>query len=59
MRGTSLARVLLENEEGQDGAEYGLLVGLIAVIIVVGVGAFGTSLLQHFNGLVLTLQAFL
>jgi pilus assembly protein Flp/PilA len=59
MRISSLARVLLEREEGQDGAEYALLVGFIAVIIIAGVGAFGASLLQHFNGLVLTLQAFL
>jgi pilus assembly protein Flp/PilA len=34
----------LKSEEGASAAEYGLLVGLIALVIVAGVSAFGTSL---------------
>jgi pilus assembly protein Flp/PilA len=41
-----LDRILefLKSEEGASAAEYGLLVGLIALVIVVGVSAFGTNL---------------
>ena len=34
----------LESEKGATATEYGLLVGLIALIIVAGVGLFGTAL---------------
>ena len=40
-----------KDEEGATATEYGLLVGLIALIIVVGVGFFGSSLNTFFNGL--------
>lgn len=40
-----------KNERGATATEYGLLVGLIALIIVVGVGAFGTALDAFFSGL--------
>ena len=39
------------DEEGATATEYGLLVGLIALIIVVGVGAFGGKLNDFFNAL--------
>ena len=41
----------LNTEEGQDLAEYGLLLGLIAVIVMVAVAALGDSLLALFNRL--------
>ena len=39
----------LDSEEGQDLAEYGLLLGLIAVIVMIAVAALGNSLLAYFN----------
>jgi pilus assembly protein Flp/PilA len=39
------------NERGATATEYGLLVGFIAIVIVAGVGFFGTSLDTYFNGL--------
>ena len=48
---TRVAPHLPKDEKGQDGAEYGLLVALIAVVIVVGVGAFGGALNAFFQGL--------
>ena len=41
----------LESEKGATATEYGLLVGLIALIIVAGVGFFGRSLNTFFNDL--------
>ena len=41
----------LNSEEGQDLAEYGLLLGLIAVIVMVAVAALGDSLLGLFDRL--------
>jgi pilus assembly protein Flp/PilA len=42
---------LLKDESGATALEYGLLVALIALVIVVGVGAFGTELNAFFNGI--------
>jgi pilus assembly protein Flp/PilA len=39
------------DEIGATATEYGLLVGFIAIVIVAGVGFFGTSLDTYFNGL--------
>ncbi|MDQ0824925.1 pilus assembly protein Flp/PilA [Arthrobacter sp. B2I5] len=39
------------SEKGATATEYSLLVGLIALVIVVGVGLFGTNLNAFFNGL--------
>ena len=39
----------LKNEEGQDLAEYGLLLGLIAVVVMVAVAAIGGSLFEIFD----------
>jgi pilus assembly protein Flp/PilA len=41
----------LNTEEGQDLAEYGLLLGLIAVIVMIAVAALGDSLLALFGRL--------
>ncbi|NYE38906.1 pilus assembly protein Flp/PilA [Nocardioides cavernae] len=40
-----------DDEKGATATEYGLLVGLIALIIVVGVGLFGDALNGFFEGL--------
>ena len=40
-----------KDEKGATATEYGLLVGLIALIIVVGVGLFGDALNTFFQGL--------
>ncbi|WP_115790356.1 Flp family type IVb pilin [Arthrobacter silvisoli] len=41
----------LTSEKGATATEYGLLVGLIALVIVFGVGMFGTALDQFFQNL--------
>lgn len=46
-----LIRIQFAREEGQTMAEYGMLVALIAVVAVVGVGAFGGALNGFFSGL--------
>ena len=38
----------LESEKGATATEYGLLVGLIAIILVGGVGIFGRALNTFF-----------
>lgn len=43
-----------EKEKGATATEYSLLVGLIALGIVLGVGAFGTALNTWFNNLATT-----
>jgi pilus assembly protein Flp/PilA len=47
----------LNSEEGQDLAEYGLLLGLIAVIVMVAVAALGNSLLGLFDRLAAAVSA--
>lgn len=37
-------------EKGATAVEYGILVSLIAVAIIIAVGAFGTQLAAVFNG---------
>ena len=39
----------LHNEEGQDLAEYGLLLGFLAVVVMIAVALLGDSLLAYFN----------
>lgn len=39
------------DEQGATATEYGLLVGFIAIVIVVGVGLFGDALNGYFGGL--------
>lgn len=38
-------------EVGATAVEYGIMVALIAVVLLVGVGLFGTQLNTFFNGL--------
>lgn len=42
------------SDEGATAAEYGLLVALIALIIVIGVGLFGKALNDFFAGIATT-----
>lgn len=42
---------MLRKDEGATALEYGILVALIAIVIVVGVSAFGNQLLAFFNGI--------
>lgn len=44
------------DEEGATATEYGLLVGLIALIIVGGVGLFGQALNGFFGDLATTVS---
>lgn len=44
-------RRLWPNEVGATATEYGIVVGFIAFIIVGGVGALGTALNMHIDGL--------
>ena len=36
-------------ERGATAVEYGLMIGLIAIVIIVAVGALGTNLSSIFN----------
>ena len=47
----------LNTEEGQDLAEYGLLMGLIAVVVMVSVMILGNSLLGYFEILAIAVGA--
>lgn len=40
-----------DEEKGATATEYGLLVGLIALVIVFGVGIFGNALNAFFDSL--------
>jgi len=42
---------IVKDEEGATAVEYALLVGLIAVVLIVGVGLFGANLNTFFNSL--------
>jgi pilus assembly protein Flp/PilA len=44
-----------DDERGASAVEYGLLVALIAIIITVGVGLFGTALNGFFSDLATTI----
>jgi pilus assembly protein Flp/PilA len=41
--------VWAKSDEGATALEYGILVALIALIIIAGVGLFGTQLNSFFN----------
>ncbi|PNH81141.1 Flp family type IVb pilin [Arthrobacter sp. AFG20] len=49
--GLTVSSRLRQDEKGATAVEYGLMVALIAVALVVGVGAFGGSLNGFFNTL--------
>lgn len=44
-----LAKHFLKSEDGVTALEYGLIAGLIAVVIAVSVGGLGTKLNQVFT----------
>jgi Flp pilus assembly pilin Flp len=50
-----LAGSLASDESGQDLAEYALLIGLIAIVVIGAVAAFGGGLVGLFNNIVATL----
>ena len=47
-----LVRIQLKREEGQTMAEYGLLIALIALAVIVTIGVLGTSLNTKFQSVV-------
>lgn len=47
--GLDLTDRFRNEDRGATAVEYGLLVGLIAVVIIVGVSALGTNLTGLFN----------
>lgn len=42
---------ILKNEEGQAMTEYGLIIALVAVVVIVALGAIGTNLNTKFTGI--------
>ena len=48
---------LILDESGATAIEYGLLAGLISIVIIVAVTAAGSALEQIFNTVAATLQA--
>ena len=46
-----LFTALLRDDSGQDLAEYGLLVALVAIIAVAGVTVFGNDINTFFNNI--------
>ena len=47
----TLFNTLLRDDSGQDLAEYGLLVALVAIIAVAGVTIFGADINTFFNNI--------
>ena len=46
---TKLLKRLWKDEEGATAVEYGIMVALIALVIIVGVKSLGTNLQSTFN----------
>lgn len=46
---TKFVTRFLKDESGATAIEYGLIAALIAVVIITGVGALGTTLNSKFN----------
>jgi pilus assembly protein Flp/PilA len=46
----SVVRFIRE-DEGQDVVEYGLLIATIAIVVLIGVGVFGTNINHWFQNL--------
>lgn len=51
MQLVSMLRGALKDRKGVTALEYGLIAALIAVVIVVAVGALGTKLSNTFNAI--------
>ena len=47
----------LNSEDGQGMAEYGLIIALIAVVVIVALTAIGTNIKLMFESVVTGLQA--
>ncbi len=47
------------SEAGATASEYALLMGFIALVIVVGIGAFGLSVTNWYDGLATGVEAVL
>src|SRR5205823_3910414 len=47
----ALARQFIDDEDGQDVVEYGLLIATIAIVVLVATAAFGSSIQSWFNRL--------
>jgi Flp pilus assembly pilin Flp len=41
----------IREDEGQDVVEYGLLIATIAIVVLIGVGIFGTNIQVWFQHL--------
>ena len=52
-RGYCMDSVLcfLRDEDGQDVVEYGLLIATIAIVVLIGVGIFGSNINRWFEQL--------
>ena len=46
-----LIKQFVEEEEGQDVVEYGLLIATIAIVVLVATAAFGSSINDWFGKL--------
>jgi pilus assembly protein Flp/PilA len=44
-------RQFLHDEDGQDVVEYGLLIATIAIVVLIGVGIFGSNINAWFRSL--------
>ena len=44
-------RQFLSDEDGQDVVEYGLLIATIAIVVLLGVGFFGSNIRAWFQTL--------
>ena len=47
----TLIKQFVEEEDGQDVVEYGLLIATIAIVVLVATAAFGSSINDWFNRL--------
>jgi len=44
----NIVRQFVRDEEGQDVVEYGLLIATIAIVVLIGVGIFGSNINSWF-----------
>jgi pilus assembly protein Flp/PilA len=44
-------RKFVRDEDGQDVVEYGLLIATIAIVVLIGVGFFGSNISAWFQAL--------
>jgi pilus assembly protein Flp/PilA len=56
MKMKDLIRSFIRDESGQDMAEYALLLALIALVLVVAIGAFKDAIETKFNEATSTLN---